>query len=148
MRVTRFATAQLVTDCLQQLGIDCQIQVLEYLEFNRPETFKNADIIISGEVFGEDTLFSWVDWLLCNYCNQACLSDKNKLWLEQKVIEAIAERNEIKQLRLLEKIEQQLITKNLYQPLYHALQDLNISDHISAPEQLANGWIDFNHIVM
>lgn len=145
---TNIATAQLATDCLHQLGIKCQLQVLEYPEFNRPETFKSADIVISGEVFGEDTLLSWVDWLLCNYCHQACLSKKNKLWLEQKVIAAVAEQSESKQLRMLEKIEKQLITKHLYQPLYHTMQDLNISDQISAPEQLANGWIDFNHIVM
>ncbi|WP_425667313.1 ABC transporter substrate-binding protein [Vibrio tubiashii] len=145
---TNIATAQLVTDCLQQLGFNCQLQVLEYPEFNRPETFKNADIIISGEVFGEDTLFSWVDWLLCNYCHQACLSEKNQQWLKQKVIEAVAETIESKQLKMLEKIEKTLITKNLYQPIFHTKQDLNISDQISAPELLANGWIDFNQIEM
>ncbi|MCG9577845.1 hypothetical protein L1D14_16655 [Vibrio tubiashii] len=145
---TNIATAQLVTDCLQQLGMECQLQVLEYPKFNQPETFKNADIIISGEVFGEDTLFSWVDWLLCNYGHQACLSEKNQQWLKQKVIEAVAETIESKQLKMLEKIEKTLITKNLYQPIFHTKQDLSISDQISAPELLANGWIDFNQIEM
>ncbi|KLN65042.1 ABC transporter substrate-binding protein [Vibrio sp. VPAP30] len=145
---TNIATAQLVTDCLKQLDVDCRLHVLEYPEFNQPETFNKADIVISGEVFGEDTLFSWVDWLVCNYCHQVCLSDKNKLWLEQKVIEAMSEPTESTQLKMLEKIEKQLITKNLYQPLFHTMQDLNVSDEISAPDQLANGWIDFNQIVM
>jgi len=145
---TNIATAQLIADGLNQLGIHCLLQILEYPDFNQPEAIQTADIVISGEVFGEDILFSWIDWLLCNYCHQVCLSNKNKLWLEQKVIEAIAQPIEKKQIKLLEKIEKQLVTKNLYQPLFHTMQDLNISDNISAPELLANGWIDFNQIVM
>ncbi|CAM3134278.1 hypothetical protein VINE108274_19125 [Vibrio neptunius] len=51
-------------------------------------------------------------------------------------------------LKQFEKIEKNLIKKGIYQPLFHVEQDLKISDTVTAPALLANGWIDFNQVVM
>ncbi len=48
---------------------------------------------------------------------------------------------------MLGELEDKLAELGLYQPLYHVQQDLNISERISAPELLANGWIDFSQVV-
>ena len=51
-------------------------------------------------------------------------------------------------LRGFAQIEKKLIDKGVYQPLYHVRQELNVSDRLTTTELLANGWIDFNQVVM
>lgn len=145
---THIAIAQLIASSLKTLGVPCHLRVFEFPDFNKPETLEQADIIVSGEVFGDEYDMSWIDWLKCNYSLDCCLTPSNKHWLEDRLRAAIAETDISKQLKSFDRIEKQLINKGVYQPLFHTQQDLNVSDKISAPEQLANGWIDFNQITM
>lgn len=145
---THIETAKLAVTSLTQLGIDCILEVLEYPEFNHIDTLSRADIIITGEVFSEDTEMSWLGWLLCTNSNEACLSPENKTWLLTEIVKVMHRADNKRRLDEFEKLEKQLIAKGIYQPLFHVKQDLNISNHISAPELLANGWIDFSNITM
>lgn len=143
---THIETAQLIAQTLQNLNVPCQVDVLEFPDFNQAETLARADIIVTGEVFSEDLEMSWLGWLLCTRSNEACLTPKDKHWLLEQVIDVMQHTESVQRLAEFEKLEQRLVTKALYQPLFHIQQDLNVSNHISAPEMLANGWIDFNKI--
>ena len=145
---THIATAEQIRLTLSTLGIESELTVLEYPQFNQQATLSQADIMVTGEVFSEDVEFSWLGWLLCTNSNEACLNATNRAWRDKQITAAMTQTTEKKRLKALENIEKKLIAKAIYQPLYHVKQDLNISDKISAPELLANGWIDFNQITM
>lgn len=145
---THIETAKLISMALSELGINNQLTVLEYPVFNQLDTLRDFDIIVTGEVFGEDLPMSWLGWLLCTFSNLACLDNKSKQWLQNRCIQAIALSTEKTQLKAFQRIERDLQARGLYQPLFHVQQDLSISESISAPDLLANGWIDFNKVTM
>ncbi|NRF30084.1 ABC transporter substrate-binding protein [Vibrio coralliilyticus] len=145
---THIETAQLVVESLEKLGIDASLTVHEYPVFDQLSTLSQADVIICGEVFGEDTEMSWLGWLFNTSALTACLTNKEQHWIKQKCTEAMAQPKLAARLKKFEKIEKSLIRNGIYQPLFHVEQDLNISDTVTAPALLANGWIDFNQVVM
>tara|TARA_Y100001956_G_C4128004_1_gene191447 strand:- start:40 stop:1728 length:1689 start_codon:yes stop_codon:yes gene_type:complete len=145
---THIAVSQQVVTTLKNRGIPCEFKILPYPDFNQEETLTNADIIITGEVFSEDIEMAWLGWFLSTNSNEACLNDKDKAKRDQQIIDIMSRSTSRGRLRGFETLEKNWIKKGIYQPLYHVKQDLNISDKISAPELLANGWIDFNQITM
>lgn len=145
---THIETAKLVISTLKQLGIQCSLEVFEYPEFNQVTTLSGADIIITGEVFSEDTEMSWLGWLMGTNSNEACLTQQTKHWLLEHIVNAMQQPDEAQRLKKLELLEKRLIAKGIYQPLFHVQQDMNISNNISAPDLLANGWIDFNQVTI
>lgn len=145
---THVNTAKLIEMSFKRLGIPCRTEVLEFPDFNQVSTLREADIIVTGEVFTEDTEMSWLGWLLGTASNEACFSDKRKAWLLEQSTKTMRFSSPKRRLRSFEAIESKLIAEGLYQPLYHVEQDINVSESISAPELLANGWIDFNRVVL
>lgn len=145
---THIETVKLISTALNQLGVSNQLTLLEYPVFNQLETLRDFDIIVTGEVFGEDLPMSWLGWLLCTFSNLACLDAKSTKWLHNQCVKAIEISTVKAQLNAFQRIERDLKAKGLYQPLYHVQQDLSVSETISAPDLLANGWIDFNKVTM
>ncbi|PKF80035.1 hypothetical protein CW749_10100 [Vibrio sp. vnigr-6D03] len=41
-----------------------------------------------------------------------------------------------------------LLTKGLYQPIFHIRQDMSVSDKLTMTKLLPNGWIDFTQVVI
>jgi len=87
---------------------------------------------------------SWLGWLLCTFSNEACLNTQLKQWLYNRAINASQRSTNKQKLNAFLRIEKDLITKGIYQPLYHVQQDLSVSETISTPD----GWIDFNRVTM
>ncbi|UAB73259.1 SgrR family transcriptional regulator [Vibrio sp. SCSIO 43132] len=142
------AAAEQVHQRLTDLGIDCEITIYEYPEFDSAATLSEADIIVSGEVFDEDTELSWMFWLLCTYSSKVCFATANSEWLKQKVVTALQLPTSAQRLRQLENIETTLINKGLYQPILHIRQDTNVSEKLTTTSLLPNGWIDFTQVVI
>lgn len=145
---THIAVSKQIVTTLTELGIWCELHVLPYPDFNQEKTLAKADIIITGEVFSEDTEIAWLSWFLATNSNEACLDSKEKTRRDKQIIDLMTRSTLRGRLSGFEVLERQWIEKGIYQPLYHVKQDLNISEKISAPELLANGWIDFNQITM
>ncbi|MBE4618294.1 ABC transporter substrate-binding protein [Vibrio navarrensis] len=145
---THIAVAEQVANQLSSVGIGCNIEVLPFPEFDNEKRLAEADIIISGEVFSDDSDMSWLGWLLCTSSVNACLSTDNKHWLKRQAVEIMKQETAECRLARFESLERELVERGLYQPLYHTQQDLNVSEHIAAPDLLANGWIDFSQVVI
>ncbi|TFH93226.1 ABC transporter substrate-binding protein [Vibrio ouci] len=145
---THIETAKLISAALSKVGVTNKLTILEYPVFNQLDTLRDFDIIVTGEVFGEDLPMSWLGWLLCTFSNLACLDAKSTQWLHNQCVKAIALSTEKAKLNAFQRIERDLKAKGLYQPLYHVQQDLSISESVSTPDLLANGWIDFNKVTM
>ncbi|EHK9046421.1 SgrR family transcriptional regulator [Vibrio vulnificus] len=145
---THVAVVEQIAKQLSSFGLECEVTILSFPEFDNETRLREADIIISGEVFSDDMEMSWLGWLLCTTSVNACLSDEMRAWLHQQVVDSMAQEVVSHRLHMLGKLEDKLAELGLYQPLYHVQQDLNISEQISAPELLANGWIDFSQVVM
>ncbi|GMQ49076.1 ABC transporter substrate-binding protein [Vibrio sp. 10N] len=145
---THVNTVRLIEMSLKRLGIPCRTTVLEFPVFNSVETLREADIIVTGEVFTEDIEMSWLGWLLGTASNEACFSDERKAWLLEQTVKTMNRPDLKRKLQGFEAIESKLIKEGIYQPLYHVEQEMNVSKKVSAPELLANGWIDFNRVVL
>ncbi|MEJ2765058.1 ABC transporter substrate-binding protein [Photobacterium sp. MCCC 1A19761] len=140
--------AQHLASELTQLGIACEYQVVEFPVFNQRATLKTADIILSGEVFGDDWEMSWLDWFCANLPLEICLNEAQRQWLKDSILSLMQRSNIDNRLKGFEKLEKQLIAKHLYLPVFHARQNLNFSETVSATDLLANGWIDFNTVMI
>ncbi|KHT47817.1 ABC transporter substrate-binding protein [Vibrio sinaloensis] len=145
---THIAVSKQVVKTFESFGLRCELKILEYPEFNCEKTLADADILITGEVFGEDFEMSWLGWILSTNSNEACLNQKDKAWRDKQVVQIMSRPTLRGRLSGFAALEKKLITRGIYQPLYHVKQELNISDTVSAPELLANGWIDFNQVTM
>ncbi|UTV29562.1 ABC transporter substrate-binding protein [Photobacterium atrarenae] len=142
------ALAKHLAENLTQLGIDCKYEVAEFPIFNQRETLQGADIILSGEVFGDDWEMDWLGWFCANLPLDVCLSKQQRQWLRDSILTLMQHGNQPERLKEFEQLEKQLISKLLYLPIFHARQNLNFSDKVSTTELLANGWIDFNTVMI
>lgn len=133
---------------LTLLGIDCEYQVVEFPVFNQRETLQTADIILSGEVFGDDWEMSWLGWFFTTLPLNICLNTQQRQWLKDSILTLMQQGNQANRLKGFAKLEKQLIARHLYLPVFHARQNLNFSDTVSATDLLANGWIDFNTVML
>lgn len=141
--------AQHIAHNLKGLGIPSHVKILEFQDFNKKSTLTNADIILSGEVFGDDTVLAWFEWLTGCLALHSVLTEKELLWLQQQIDIAASEKlDERKRLNFFDLIEKQLIEKGIYQPLFHSQEILLFSKKITTPQLLFNGWFDFNEIVI
>lgn len=139
--------AENITELLCQHGLDSNLTVLPYPEFDQVERQSKADIIVSGEVFGEHKETSWLGWLLCTNTVTASLNKQSKPWLEQQVFDNLAQSDESKRVQGYQRIERELIRKAIYIPLFQCAQDMRISHKVNAMNLLTNGWFDFNQVV-
>ncbi|MDK9736422.1 SgrR family transcriptional regulator [Vibrio sp. D404a] len=139
--------AENIVDLLNSNGVKASLTVLSYPEFDHVERQAQADIIVSGEVFGDHRESSWLGWLLCTNTLLACLNRQSKPWLDQQVFDTLGISDEEKRVKGYQKIEKQLIKKAIYFPLFHCAQDMRISSKINAMDLLTNGWVDFNQVV-
>lgn len=140
--------AQFLCQQLNQLGMKSNYQVLEFPEFNKTDNLSKADIIISGEVFSQDVEISWLDWLYSSSALKSCLTTRFQQRLQQNVLSTLQCHTLNQRLDGFNKIENDLLNQQVYLPLFHVKQSMNISEHVSTAELLANGWIDFNTIVL
>ncbi|CAH7374854.1 SgrR family transcriptional regulator [Vibrio chagasii] len=135
-------------DRLNELGFICEYQVLEFPEFCQPDNLKDADILISGEVFSDNLDSSWMGWLQSSIALEVCLTDEQKQWRDES-LERLWKITDYQQRQpVFLHIEAQLITFGIYRPIFHVKQQLNYAKTVNPVEQLANGWIDFNQITM
>lgn len=140
--------AQHLCQQLNRLGIKATYEVLEFPEFDTNAALSQADIIISGEVFGQNTEMSWLDWLYSSRALTNCLTPKAKLELQQQVLATLQMSSLKQRLNSFCKIESALMNQQIYLPLFHVKQSMNVSAQLSMAELLANGWIDFNTVVL
>lgn len=145
---THITLARMLAYALLARGIPCDWQVLSFPDFNCRLRQSQADILISGEVFGDDTEMSWLSWLMCTHSLSVCLSSRERTWLQTQIERVMNRETLAQRLRGFAQLEKKLIDKGVYQPLYHVRQELNVSDRLTTTELLANGWIDFNQVVM
>lgn len=133
---------------LNELGFACEYQVLEFPDFCQPDNLKDADILISGEVFSDNLDSSWMGWLQSSIALEVCLTDEQKQWRDEN-LEQLWTLNDYQQRQsaFLE-LEAQLIKLGVYRPIFRVKQQLNYAKTVNPVEQLANGWIDFNQITM
>lgn len=143
---THIACAEILVDTLQHANIPCCLEVAEFPIFNQLTTLARADIIVTGEVFSDDIEMSWLDWLLATASTQVCYTFDDREWLNEQIKQIMHIESKTQKLQAFESLEHALIDKGLYQPMYHVEQDLNVSKRISAPQLLANGWIDFHQV--
>ena len=139
--------AENITELFCQHGLKSNLTVLPYPEFDQVERQSKADIIVSGEVFGEHKESSWLGWLLCTNTVTASLNKQSKPWFEQQVFDNLAQTDESKRVQGYQRIERELIRKAIYIPLFQCAQDMRISHKVNAMDLLTNGWIDFNQVV-
>lgn len=142
------AAAQQIHDALSSLGVECELKILEFPEFDFVETLAKADIIVSGDVFEEDAELSWMSWFFSTNTNTACLTPKYMDWVKDKVVRAMQLPSKLQRLKQLEQTEQALVAKGLYQPIFHIRQDMSVSDKLTMTKLLPNGWIDFTQVVI
>ena len=133
---------------LNELGFICEYQVLDFPEFCQSDNLKDADILISGEVFSDNLDSSWMGWLQSSITLEVCLTDEQKQWRDES-LERLWKITDYQQRQpLFLNIEAQLIAFGIYRPIFHVKQQLNYAKTVNPVEQLANGWIDFNQITM
>lgn len=145
---THIASAKRLVETLQQVGVPCELEVVEYPIFNQLTTLASADIIVTGEVFSDDIEMSWLGWLLATRSNDACYTSNDRIWLNENIQRVMQFESDADKHSAFESLERALIDKGIYQPMYHVEQDLNVSENVSTPELLANGWIDFNQVTL
>jgi len=129
------------------LGIACTLTVLPFPEFNRTTSFAQADLVISGEVFEDDIDLAWLDWLLSSLNLQSNLTQSQRQWLQQQLA-TIYPLPETQRLQAYQRLEQKLINKAVYQPIFHVQQKLDYANSVSMTDLLANGWVDFSEVVL
>ncbi|MCG6265997.1 ABC transporter substrate-binding protein [Vibrio furnissii] len=139
--------AHYLATTLRELGIACEVSVLPFPEFCQQATLQHADIILSGEVFGDDADMSWLGWLLASTSLQACMTPALQQWLHE-ALAAIYPLTEAKRFKAYQALEKKLIKKGLYLPRFHVQQTLSVAKSVSTSELLANGWVDFSEVVI
>jgi MarR-like DNA-binding transcriptional regulator SgrR of sgrS sRNA len=140
--------AQHLAESLSSRGIQVCVKVYEFPQFCLEETLKAADIIISGEVFGQDLELSYIDWMMTNSALLHSQQPRITQWMQTAVRKALTKSNELQRVDALRHIESQLIDKALYCPLFHVQQQISTSTSLDATDMLANGWIDFATVVV
>ncbi|MEI8595987.1 SgrR family transcriptional regulator [Photobacterium sp. Hal280] len=141
------ALAEQLVTALNTAGMPATCTVETFPDFNRTERLAQADIMISGEVFGEDEELSWMEWLKASTALAVCLQPQQQRRLQRELenvflFESLAER-----LEKFQEIEQWLVGIGVYRPLWQNRQQLNIRSHLNGISLLANGWIDFSRVV-
>ncbi|WP_120511197.1 SgrR family transcriptional regulator [Photobacterium salinisoli] len=141
------ALAEQLAAALNAAGLPATSCVETFPDFNRTERLAQADIIISGEVFGEDAELSWMEWLKASTALAVCLQPQQLTRLLRElenvfVFESLAER-----LEHFQAIEQWLVDTGVYRPLWQNRQQLSVRSHLNGVSLLANGWIDFSRVV-
>lgn len=132
---------------LNQLGIACELCVLEFPDFNRKDTFDHADVIISGEVFEDDIDLAWLDWFLSCLNLNRCLTEQQRHWLTEQLAH-IYPLEEAQRLPAYRELEAKLIAKGLYLPGYHVQQHLVVAKGVTTSDMLSNGWVDFSQVIL
>ncbi|MDO6706563.1 SgrR family transcriptional regulator [Photobacterium sp. 1_MG-2023] len=141
------ALAESLTAALNAAGIAATCCIDTFPDFNRAERLAEADIIISGEVFGEDSVLSWMEWLKASTALNVCLSTRHQKVLHQKLETVFQFESEAERLEAFGEVERWLVESGLYRPLWQNRQQLGIRPHLNGVSLLANGWIDFSRVV-
>lgn len=139
-------TARYLSQKLHDIGVHNQVKVVNFPAFDQGDLVQQADVLISGSVFGIDLEMDWVEFFLTNSVFRHCFSKKEMAWLTEKVMESAKNNDLSSRLKALRAIEKQLIRRGDYLPIFHTKQKMGVRDHLSGGELLANGWLDFNTI--
>ncbi|UTM56288.1 SgrR family transcriptional regulator [Photobacterium sp. CCB-ST2H9] len=141
------ALAEQLTHALNNAGIPASCCIETFPDFNRMARLSQADIMISGEVFGEDPELDWMEWLKANTALSACLSADTQSQLMRKIETVFSHSCREERVAQFEAIERWLVALGMYQPLWQNRQQLNVRSHLNGVSLLANGWIDFSRVV-
>ncbi|MCM0147260.1 SgrR family transcriptional regulator [Photobacterium galatheae] len=141
------ALAEQFTEALNRAGIPATCCVETFPDFNRMDRLSQADIIISGEVFGDDPELDWMEWLNANTALTVCLSTDTQSQLQRKIETVFQQTSLEERLAHFEAIERWLVALGYYQPLWQNRQQLSVRSHLTGVSLLANGWIDFSRVV-
>ncbi|UIP26935.1 SgrR family transcriptional regulator [Photobacterium sp. TLY01] len=141
------ALAEQLTAALNAAGIPAICRVETFPDFNRTERLAQSDIMISGEVFGEDAELSWMEWLKASTALDVCLQPQQQRRLRRELETVFLSDNLAERLEHFQAIEQWLVDVGVYRPLWQNRQQLNIRSHLNGVSLLANGWIDFSRVV-
>ncbi|MBD8512523.1 SgrR family transcriptional regulator [Photobacterium sp. CAU 1568] len=141
------ALAEQLAAALNAAGIPATCCVETFPDFNRTERLAQADLIISGEVFGEDAELSWMEWLKASTALAVCLQPQQQTRLRRELETVFLSDNLAERLDKFQEIEQWLVDIGIYRPLWQNRQQLNVRSHLNGVSLLANGWIDFSRVV-
>lgn len=135
-----------VCRCLQNNGIDAELTVVNFPDFNRTSLLRRFDAVISGEVFSDDILLSYFEFFSSAFLLQALLPRTRWQALTKATHDAVRNRKDLK--ARLEAIEDECLTSLEWIPLRHERHAVLTSRQLQGQSLNALGWIPFADVWM
>ena len=135
--------ANWLADCWSALGISCDVTVLDYPRFSKPNALAEYDVFVTGEVFDGNIELSYYQFFKSNYLFDTGLPKRVLNTLHQKVDTLDPNKGIQKQLQCIE--DTLLEDIHLY-PISHFERDVHVSNVVSNLRINAYGWMDFCHV--
>ncbi|MDP5274924.1 SgrR family transcriptional regulator [Chengkuizengella axinellae] len=129
------------------LGIHLEISIHPIEQLRKFEVMKQADMIVAGEVFGENLQLDIFDMfqMSSSFIHQF-LSDQYKKMKDDKIAELLKTSNKSKRLGIFNDIEKELRESYSVLFLYHSKQNAMHHADLKGVSLNALGWVDYRKL--
>ncbi|UTH74886.1 SgrR family transcriptional regulator [Chromobacterium sp. IIBBL 290-4] len=138
--------AEAIAVRLREAGCRVQLDVKSYPDFARMDWLDQTDLLLSGEVMGDDIDFGLYQWLFQQAGYRHCLDDTALRWLDARGQALAAEPSCAQRWQGYENCARQLVEQAWLIPLRHHRQNWDAAPEVQGVSLSQCGWMDFSRL--